>query len=207
MPEAIIFNLRNPELLMHNERGYMVANTDSSVLFERVFKSEFKNLHSYACSILKDEASAEEIVQQVFYKLWEKRDTFNELQSVPAYLYRSVHNECLNLLKHSKVRAAHVAHSVYTGKDADIQDDQVTLKELQRKIDKAINELPEQCRTIFQMSRFEDLKYKEIADRMGLSVKTIENQMGKALRTLRVQLSEFLPVLIWLFINVLNLIK
>ena len=206
MPEAIIFNLRNPDLLMHNDRGFMVTNTES-LQFERVFKSEFKNLHSYACSILKDEASAEEIVQQVFYKLWEKRDSLNELQSVPAYLYRSVHNDCLNFIKHSKVKAAHVAHTVNTSKESGIHADQVTLKELQQRIDKAVNELPEQCRAVFQMSRFEDLKYKEIADRMSISVKTVENHMGKALRTLRVKLAEFLPVLVLLFINVLNLIK
>ncbi len=207
MPEAIIFNLRNPELLMHNERGYMVANTDSSVLFERVFKSEFKNLHSYACSILKDEVSAEEIVQQVFYKLWEKRDNLNELQSISAYLYRSVHNDCLNYIKHSKVKAAHVAHSVYTGKESGMHDDQLTLKELQYRIDNAVNDLPEQCRTIFQMSRFEDMKYKDIALRLGISIKTVENQMGKALRTMRSKLAEYLPVIVLIFINVLNLIK
>lgn len=207
MPEAIIFNLQHPELLMHNETaGFSLSDADS-VIFENVFKSNFKNLHAYACSILKDDASAEEIVQQVFFKLWEKKEQINELQSIPAYLYRSVHNDCLNFLKHSKVKAAHKAHTVYTAKDLEHPADQVTLKELQRKIDTAINDLPEQCRTIFQLSRFEDLKYKDIAARLGISVKTVENQMGKALRTLRLKLVEYLPVLVLLFVNVINLIK
>ena len=178
-----------------------------SVVFENVFKSEFKNLHNYACTILKDEAAAEEIVQQVFYKLWEKRESLNELQSVTAYLYRSVHNECLNYVKHSKVKAAHKAHAVYAGKEAVNPSDPVIQKELQQRIETAINELPEQCRAIFQMSRFEDLKYREIAEKLGISVKTVENQMGKALRTLRVKLADFWPVLLFVFINVLNLRK
>ena len=69
------------------------------------------------------------------------------------------------------------------------------LSELEQQINKALNELPEQCRTIFQMSRFEELKYQEIADRLGLSIKTIENQMGKALKILRVKLVDYLPIL------------
>ena len=70
------------------------------------------------------------------------------------------------------------------------------MRELKEKIQAAMNELPEQCRTIFQMSRFEGLKYQEIADEMGLSVKTVENQMGKALKLMRVKLVEFLPLLL-----------
>ena len=207
MPEAIIFNLRHPDALMENNTaGFQFTMADSSALFENVFKSNFKNLHAYACSILKDEASAEEIVQQVFLKLWEKKEQLAELQSVEAYLYRSVHNECLNWLKHNKVKAAHQAHALFVNKEAAQDNDQVTLKELQKDIDKAINELPEQCRTIFQLSRFEDLKYRDIADKLGISVKTVENQMGKALRTLRTKLSGYLPV-VFLVVNILNLAR
>jgi RNA polymerase sigma-70 factor (ECF subfamily) len=72
----------------------------------------------------------------------------------------------------------------------------VLMRELKEKIQAAMNELPEQCRTIFQMSRFEGMKYQEIADEMGLSVKTVENQMGKALKLMRIKLVEFLPLVI-----------
>ena len=72
----------------------------------------------------------------------------------------------------------------------------IQLKQLEQELEKAINALPEQCRTIFQLSRFEALRYKEIADRLQLSVKTVENQMGKALRILRTKLVDFLPLLI-----------
>jgi len=207
LPEAIIFNPGYSDLLMDDTAGFRLTNAGTSALFENVFKTYFKSLHTYACSILKDEAMAEEIVQQVFYKLWEKKEQLQLLQSVPAYLYRSVHNECLNYVKHTKVKAKHHAHTLYAQQEPDETTDQATLKELQQKIDTAINDLPEQCRTIFQLSRFEDLKYREIADRLGISVKTVENQMGKALRTLRNKLVEYLPVLFLLFINVKNLVK
>ena len=74
------------------------------------------------------------------------------------------------------------------------------LKELEQRLDKALKELPEKCRTIFQMSRFEELKYQEIADRLQLPLKTVENQMGKALRLLRLKLVDFLPASILLFL-------
>jgi RNA polymerase sigma-70 factor (ECF subfamily) len=78
--------------------------------------------------------------------------------------------------------------------------EKVVMRELEKKLEVALQELPEQCRTIFQLSRFEDLKYREIADRLGLSVKTIENQMGKALKLLRLKLVDFLPTIL-LFIT------
>lgn len=193
---------------MQNETaGFTLTDADSSVIFENVFKSNFKNLHAYASSLLKDEASAEEIVQQVFYKLWEKKDQLSSLQSVPAYLYRAVHNECMNHVKHSKVKAAHHSYAVHTGSELDNPTDQATLKELQVKIDNAINDLPEQCRTIFQLSRFEDMKYRDIAGKLGISVKTVENQMGKALRTLRTKLVEYLPALLIIIVNLKNLLQ
>ena len=170
--------------------------------FEDVFRSHFKCLHSYACSIVKNEAAAEEIVQNVFFKLWEKKEQINISVSITAYLYRAVYNDSINFLKHSKVRADYQAHAVSSNKDHDRASDPAAIKELQQKIHTALNELPEQCRTIFQLSRYEDMTYRDIAARLGISIKTVENHMGKALRVLRSKLTEFLPILCILFINV-----
>lgn len=164
--------------------------------FEQVFKTHFKNLHAYACSILGDEDDAEETVQQVFFKLWDRADQLNLAGSIAAYLYRAVHNESLNNIKHKKVKSEHqlyVAHSIRNQSVA-IQQ-KITTKELESKFQDALNTLPEQCRTIFQLSRFDNLKYREIADKLGISVKTVESQMGKALRILRSKLVDFLPLL------------
>lgn len=173
----------------------LLAKRDESA-FEQVFKTYFKNLHAYAFTILKDEAEAEEMVQQVFFKLWERADRLSLSGPIAAYLYRAVHNESLNLLKHRKVRAEHQLHVVHTMKDRTEQaPGKMVSKELETKFQSALNDLPEQCRTIFQMSRFEEMKYRDIADKLDISVKTVENQMGKALKILRLKLVEFLSIL------------
>lgn len=176
--------------------------------FEQVFKTHFKNLHAYACTITKQEAAAEEIVQQIFVKLWERSEELSISGSVAAYLYRAVYNESLNYLKHQKVRAVHQKYVEHSMKNENEHaGKKLSLKELEGRLAQALNELPEQCRTIFQMSRFEELRYKEIADRLGISVKTVENQMGKALKLLRVKLVEFLPLTILVLLEILNTIS
>ena len=173
--------------------------------FEALFKSNFRRLFAYALTLLRDDSHAEEIVQNVFYKIWEKKGKIDIQTSVTAYLYRSVYNDCLNYLKHKKVRAAYSLHTSLAQKnESDNATSKVQLRELNEKLDAALSELPEQCRTIFQMSRFEELKYQEIASRLGISVKTVENQMGKALRILRTKLADYLPVFIFILINSVN---
>lgn len=163
--------------------------------FELVFKKYFKDLHSYACTMVKDNAVAEGIVQNVFLKLWERAENLNFQQAPAPYLYRAVHNESLNHLKHKKVRQAYDAFAMKQQfYDKSSAASRVQLSELQLKISVALNDLPQQCRTIFQMSRFRDMKYQEIADELGISVKTVEAQMGKALKTLRQKLADYLPI-------------
>jgi RNA polymerase sigma-70 factor (ECF subfamily) len=154
-------------------------------------------LHSYASVMLYYDSHAEEIVQNMFVRLWERRDLLDVQTSVKAYLYKCVHNDCLNYIKHKKIKARYQDHAAFTMNDqAERTSDKLVLGELQNRLQAAMNELPEQCRTIFQMSRFEELKYREIAEELGLSVKTVESQMGKALRILRVKLVDFLPILL-----------
>jgi RNA polymerase sigma-70 factor, ECF subfamily len=173
--------------------------------FEQVFKTHFKNLHLYACTILKDPDLAEDTVQNVFYKLWEKIEGLTFSGSVAAYLYTSVYHESLNCLKHQKIKIAHRSHIVRQMNDrADSAPKKVLLDELERRLQTAINDLPEQCRTIFQLSRFEELRYREISDRLGISIKTVENQMGKALKILRTKLIDFLPLILLSLLNILN---
>ncbi|NML20914.1 RNA polymerase sigma-70 factor [Pseudoflavitalea sp. G-6-1-2] len=170
--------------------------------FEKVFKSHFKSLHSYAYTIVKDDALAEEMVQNVFCKIWERKGQLAIETSLTAYLYRAVYNESLNYIKHQKVRMAYQAHATYQmSHQTDSASKKVLLGDLEQQLRKAMSELPEQCRTIFQMSRFEELKYQEIADRLGISPKTVENQMGKALKLLRSKLVDFLPLLLIILTN------
>ncbi len=201
LPEAII-HLQYPLTGMDKDAVNAVYTaTDNTAIFEQLFRDSFERLHSYACTIVKDEAAAEEIVQQVFYKLWESRSKVELGADTTAYLYKAVYSQSLNFLKHNKVKKTYKAHFFATNKEADENADPAALKELQEKIDIALNELPTQCRAVFQMCKFEELKYKDIADKLGISVKTVENQVCKALRLLRKKLADYLPVICMLFIN------
>jgi RNA polymerase sigma-70 factor (ECF subfamily) len=175
----------------------------SKASFEQLFKEHFKGLYSYAYTIIKDEVMAEEIVQQVFCKIWEKKEQLDIHTSARAYLYKAVYHDSLNYLKHRKVMSAYALHTIrQSDKEVENASGKVLAAELNERIRTALNELPEQCRTIFQMSRFEGLKYQEIADELKLSVKTIENQMGKALKLMRLKLAEFLSLLISILLNI-----
>lgn len=165
--------------------------------FEQVFKQHYKSLHAYACTLLKDDVIAEEMVQNVFFKLWERTDNLSISGSVAAYLYRAVHNESLNYIKHLKVRSDHQLFVSHRNEElADQASRKIQLRQLEEKLHEALTELPEQCRTIFQLSRFDELRYREIAEKLDISVKTVENQMGKALKILRNRLADFLVLIL-----------
>lgn len=174
--------------------------------FERLFKSHFRRLHAYACTLLRESSQAEEMVQHVFVRLYERADDLRIETSIEAYLYRSVYHECLNHQKHLKVRRAYQAHATRQGEPSSAGPGS-PLRELESRIRTAMNELPEQCRTVFQLSRFESLKYREIADHLGISVKTVENQMGKALRILREKLIDYLPLLLLIVLKITSHVR
>ena len=115
--------------------------------------------------------------------------------SLKSYLYRMIRNSCLNVIKHEKVKQQHVAHELAVMEVLHESVSQnVQANELEIKIAEAMKTLPEQCRLVFQLSRFEELKYQEIADQLQISIKTVENHMGKALKLMRVQLKDYLPL-------------
>jgi len=180
---------------------HLLQQGDEKV-FETVFKQHFSSLHAYAFTLLKDTVAAEEVVQSLFLRLWEKKGTIDIRTSLKSYLYRATYNDCMNMLKHWKVRQKHQEHVFHFN---DFTQEQTANRlhenELKKELQKALNKLPEKCRTVFQMSRFEELKYQEIADRLEISIKTVENQMGKALRILRLALADYLPLLVYCLIT------
>ena len=166
--------------------------------FERFFKTHYQSLLHYAYLRLRDETAAEDVVQQVFLNIWHKRTSLKIHTSLKAFLYKAVHNECLNYLKHERYKLSHEKHSLaIEGYDyIEKRSDPVVLTELQLQIEKTINGLPEQCRHIFYLNRIQELKYREIADELGLSIKTVEAQISKALKVLRKKLADYLPLLL-----------
>ena len=171
-----------------DEQMALLLGKRDEAAFEQVFKTHYKNLHAYAFTILKDEDEAEEMVQQVFFKLWERSEHLSFSGSIAAYLYRAVHNESLNFIKHQKVKAGHQMHVAYSMKNKSEQaQPKMMRKELENKFREALNELPEQCRTVFQLSRFEDMKYKEIADKLGYFCENRREPHGQGIEIIKNQ--------------------
>lgn len=168
-------------------------------VFETIFRTYYERLCNYANTILNDMDEAEEMVQGAFLTVWEKHDTLEIHTSVKSYLYRAVHNSCLNRVKHYKVRKTY--GDAVKKQSEPLHDDasqDLIGSELDAIVANAIDSLPDQCRLVFKLSRFENLTYAEIAEQLGISVKTVENHMVKALKVLREKLKDYLPVLIWL---------
>jgi RNA polymerase sigma-70 factor (ECF subfamily) len=152
--------------------------------FRKVFDACYESLCRYAFTIVKDFDQAEDIVQSMFMKLWEKREELDITASVRSYLFRAVYNQCMNFIEHHAIKTKYDAH-VRIEAPSDEQQPEVFSDEVGENIRKAIDSLPPQCRSIFIMSRYEELKHAEIADRLGISVNTIQNQVCKALKLLR----------------------
>ncbi len=157
--------------------------------FELLFRSSYTSLVNYAITILKDKDTAEEIVQDLFCKIWRDRKKINIMSSLNGYLFRAVYNKSMHYLEHQKVVRKHVSEAkkelvINTEDPIEI----LKYKELNEKIAIIIGKLPERCGRIFCMSRFEGLKYAEIAEELSISIKTVEANMGKALKVFRNEL-------------------
>ncbi len=168
----------------HDEKLLQKIKAGDETAFELVFKNYYPHLVLLAQKYLGDKDLSESIVQSVFVKMWEKRREI-EIRSLKGFLVVAVRNKCTNELKHQQVVREYEKVS-----DAKEEAVWMTFNEnvyLQR-INHVIEELPEQRRRIFKMSRMDGLKYREIAEKLNISPKTVEVQMGKALKYLREQL-------------------
>jgi len=175
----------------------------SAIEFETLFKSHYSELCGFANKYLQDLEAAEDIVQAFFVKFWENRAEVKVKNSQRSYLFTSIKNACLNQLKHINVREDYKDYNQREMEDSQYTvGDEYEASELDVKIRKSIEELPEARRKIFIMSRYEGLKYKDIAEKLQISIKTVENQMGSAIKHLKVDLAEyllFLAMLFWIF--------
>ena len=159
----------------------------------------------FAQKYVKDYETAREITQSAFISLWEKRESIDMERPVKSYLAMVIHNKCTNHLRDNRKFDQNILNienllevPEYDGADSMVE------KELKLKIDLSIAELPEKCREIFVMNRYENFKYQEIADKLQISVKTVETQMSKALQHMRIRLAEFMTIIVVLVINFFN---
>ncbi|MGE0588755.1 MAG: RNA polymerase sigma-70 factor, partial [Cyclobacteriaceae bacterium] len=164
-------------------------NSSNQAQFEKLFRELFAPLCGFSKKYVHDLDEAKNLVHEAFIALWEKFESLPADTNYRSYLYTSVRNKSLNYLRDRKI---HLSVEAVADQTVDNGSDKLVSNELEREITMAINSLPEKCRIIFEMSRFEELKYAEIADKLGLSVKTVEAQMSKALSILRKHLADFL---------------
>ncbi len=166
--------------------------------FSRLFDGYYAALCFFAAKYLGDMDLSRSLVQQVFVDLWIKREKIDVSSSVKAYLYRSAKNRCIDHLRKEK-NTSEISESVENLRQMPFHD-LLEEAELNDRINTSINKLPEKCREIFLLCRFEGLKYAEIAQNLNISVKTVEMQMGIALKKLRESLSDYQIINLLVFV-------
>ena len=179
------------------ELYFGLKNSDEKA-FEILFHRYYPSMCLYACQFIEDEEKAEEIVQDMFVKIWSKRNELDIESSFKQYLLRSIKNQCLNQLQHLKIRQKYAEKVKEESRFEPNANGFFMEFGLNEKIEDSINALPERRKEIFRLSREEGLKYKEIAEQLNISVKTVEAQMGLALKQLRELLKDYKDYLLGL---------
>jgi RNA polymerase sigma-70 factor (ECF subfamily) len=165
-------------------------SSDDRNAFEEMFKTYYGDLCKFCLRYVREETMAEEIVQEVFINIWERRTSLSISTSIKAYLYTAVKNRSFNYLKLQLPKEQLKVDLDSVGFiDTDNREDEIIMEELRSHISDAINSLPQKCMIIFNLSRNSGLTYKEIAEELDISIKTVENQIGLALKKLRTHLN------------------
>jgi RNA polymerase sigma-70 factor, ECF subfamily len=166
--------------------------------FEILFRSYYKTLCYFAHKIVKDAIVAEEIVQDIFYYIWDKRAMLDLNTSVKSYLFKSAHNNSLKYLRHQKIVAGY-EDRVKASLEAsyELQENYAEVGEIMHIIQQTLEQVPERSREIFNLNRNEGLKYQEIAEQLNVSIKTVEAHMTSVLKLFRENLKEYLTILLF----------
>ena len=161
--------------------------------FDEIYLLYYPRLVLYALKLTGNRENSEEIIQDVFIRFWMKEGHLNIKHSIKAYLFRAVHNACLDFLKKEKNQYKSSFSDFVREQDAIEFYDPILLEELDLAIQKSIENLPDQCKRVFLLHRNENLTYREIASNLDISIKTVETQISRAVKSLRKSLVEYLP--------------
>lgn len=164
--------------------------------FDYFFDKYYQGLCVYANRMVDSRSASEDIVQDFFIKLWENRPRLEIKTDIKSYFLRSIHNRCLDYLARQRVRQDHKTNQLKSISEEELWEYPLLDFELEQRLQKAINELPDGIRETFIMNRFEGLSYQEIAEKENVSVKAIEYRISKALSILRLDLQEYLVLVI-----------
>ena len=169
--------------------------------FDSLFIMYFIPLCAYATKFVDTRANAEDLVEDFFCDFWINRQKININTSIKSYLFRSVHNRGIDYVRRQKIRPDFVEHQNYSKTDKELLEPSthaytianLISQEIIQELTSAIDSLPEQCKKVFCLSRFDGLKYEEISRQLNLSINTVKTQMSKALKYLRIKLEKYLP--------------
>jgi len=159
---------------------------DSEQAIDILFRRYYPFLCNSLVRVIPDRNLAEDLAQDVFFELWKKREKLNITTSVRAYLKRAATNKALNYIRDQKMKWSDADQQFGIASKNPSTLQKLEAEELQNLIDVSIEALPERCRAVFCLSRFEELSYQEIANKLEISIKTVENQISKALKMLRI---------------------
>jgi RNA polymerase sigma-70 factor (ECF subfamily) len=160
--------------------------------FDFIFKEYYKSLSQFSYSFIKDQDKAESLVQEVLIKLWEKRGSLTNIDNLLSYLMGMVRNISIDYLRKEKT-SLKVYMKLRPKESVNTTEEQLSKNEFEEKLLQSVLKLPERCRIAFELSRFDSLTNKEIAENMKISVKGVEALIGRSLKLLRCELEEFLP--------------
>jgi RNA polymerase sigma-70 factor, ECF subfamily len=174
-----------------NNLLHRIQSGDKSALKE-LFEANYPVVCATIFRFIQDSDTAKDLAQRVFIRFWEKREQITVTTSVNSYLHKMAVNEALAWLRLKSNKPSE--ELVVVAANPSFEDIEGTLlyDELKEQIMESIQSLPPRCRTVFQLSRFEEMTYHEIATEMNISIKTVENQMGKALKMIRLRLEPYL---------------
>lgn len=173
---------------------------DDTGAYEKLFRVLYRPMTAYAFRFLGNLADSESIVQDVFLRLWQIRSELTISTSLQHYLFRSVKNHCINYIEHERIKSGYQAMVIKNETDRSDYSEFFLEVGLKKKIEEAIIALPPKRQEIFRLAREEGLKYREIAEKLELSVKTVETQMTLALKQLRESLREFKNLVIFFMV-------
>lgn len=158
--------------------------------FEQLFKTHYTELCRFAYKYVRNKIASEEIVQEVFINIWERKSKLNINSSIKAYLYTATRNRSFNYIKLELPKEQKKTDvNVLSTFEINDNEEELLIGDLKTYINYAIDTLPRKCKAIFVMSRNAGMTYKEIAEELDISIKTVENQIGLALKKLREQLN------------------
>lgn len=169
---------------------FLHQNDETAI--ERIFKQYYSYICSAVYKIIPDPNLTEDLAQDVFYELWRKREKIEINSSLKAYLKRAAINKALNYIRSKKMKFDSDDDAAVINIAVSSSEGSYEAMELQEIINAVIDTLPEKCRIVFMMSRFEEMSYKEIAAKLEISIKTVENQISKALKILKREVNPYL---------------